>query len=220
MSSLVPYHYFYLLLGPLQESKDEMEHQYEASLVQLKHLLQQEQGRAEGATAAADSLQAQAMHLRQTADVANQEAKQVRQQVHDLQAELEKLRSSNGGNSLGSMLGLPSKQDFLEGLGIEGWSDQTSAKWRPTLSGDDIESTPSKAYPKAGKLRSSLKRLSQKHRISHRAWLVAAYLIVVHLALMISFTRQTPRLEGCSGLATVHSASAAAGAAFQDTRLP
>lgn len=212
-----------------QEAAESQRREAAAEAAQLQTLVASEQARAEAALASTAGLKAQAQASCQAAEEASAAAAAARQQAAEAESELAALRAAAAAGGLGggaasgagALFTTPSRENVMSGLELEGWA------YKPEIEADDIESTPSKAFPKPGRanrakaklseIKGAVKRISNRHQISSRLWFLAAYMLVLHLALMISFTRHDPDLSACAHAFTLHGNNGAGG---QDGRLP
>eukprot|EP00198_Chlamydomonas_reinhardtii_P001621 XP_001690957.1 predicted protein [Chlamydomonas reinhardtii] len=138
------------------------------------------------------------MRQREAAERAASEVSSAMKRVEELEAELGQLRTSLGaGGGKGALAGLslfqlPTKEDVLAGLGLEMWKDDR-LRWKS----EDVETpTPTAPRPRprpaADKAGAGGAKSNVAGHISLRVWLIIGYLLVLHIAVMVSFTRNAP----------------------------
>ncbi|GFH19345.1 predicted protein, partial [Haematococcus lacustris] len=125
---------------------------------------------------------------REVAERSGNEAAAAAKRVLELEAELQQLRASSGVLSL---FQLPTKQDVLAGLGLELWKDDR-LRWKSEA---DMEAAPAVVRPVKARGAAAATGSAQAAAakvlgvVPLRVWLIAGYLSLLHIAVMVSFTR-------------------------------
>lgn len=125
--------------------------------------------------------------------------------IEELEGELQQLRTSS---RVMSLFQLPTKEDVLAGLGLEVALDDR-LKWKSE--GSDLESASPVPQSGGGQAVRKIKALAKdvakqgvNGTVSLRVGLLIAYLVVLHIAVMISYTKSNDsRLLSCEKLDTV-----------------
>ncbi|MEW5298588.1 MAG: hypothetical protein WDW36_001693 [Sanguina aurantia] len=181
--------------------KAELEAASEENSERVRALEREVRRHADRAEAAAQALGGSERQLeatdaagRKSASGAAAAAAASRRRVEELEAEVAALKASS---HVMGMFQLPSKEDVLAGLGLEVWKDDR-LRWKnqAAASATDLESR-SPAPPPRHTLRSATAGFSERAAaslgsvrgtISLRVWLVVAYLSLLHILVMVSFT--------------------------------
>ncbi|GFH16353.1 uncharacterized protein HaLaN_12754 [Haematococcus lacustris] len=154
--------------------------------------VRRQQDRAEAAAQAAHAAERQLEQAvaagREVAERSGNEAAAAAKRVLELEAELQQLRASSGVLSL---FQLPTKQDVLAGLGLELWKDDR-LRWKSEA---DMEAAPAVVRPVKARGAAAATGSAQAAAakvlgvVPLRVWLIAGYLSLLHIAVMVSFTR-------------------------------
>ncbi|KAJ9533328.1 hypothetical protein QJQ45_026436, partial [Haematococcus lacustris] len=167
--------------------------------------VRRQQDRAEAAAQAAHAAERQLEQAvaagREVAERSGNEAAAAAKRVLELEAELQQLRASSGVLSL---FQLPTKQDVLAGLGLELWKDDR-LRWKSEA---DMEAAPAVVRPVKARGAAAATGSAQAAAakvlgvVPLRVWLIAGYLSLLHIAVMVSFTRtrDVSQLCVCMGL--------------------
>ena len=139
---------------------------------------------------------------RDTLDKAAADVALHRGRIEELEAELQQLRTSS---RVMSLFQLPSKEDVLAGLGLEVALDDR-LRWKSDAR--DVESVGSPQPGAGGQAVQRIKALAKdvarqgaSRTVSLRMGLLIAYLVVLHITVMISYTKSNDsRLLSCDKL--------------------
>mmetsp|Transcript_2916 Transcript_2916/g.6376 ORF Transcript_2916/g.6376 Transcript_2916/m.6376 type:complete len:835 (-) Transcript_2916:499-3003(-) len=130
---------------------------------------------------------------------AEADAAAARKRVEELEAEVQQLRASS--NVMSRLFQLPTKQDVLAGLGLELWKDDR-LRWKQ----EDVEASP-QVQPRPrprdkGVPGTEAKSQRTLGHVSLRVWLIVGYLSLLHIAVMVGFTRTHDVCDKLPGMAS------------------
>ncbi|KAK9819666.1 hypothetical protein WJX72_000920 [[Myrmecia] bisecta] len=183
--------------------------QSETQLSELRVEVARWRSRSEAATEAARAAEARAEAAgsagREASSSAMLELSSARAKIEQLEKEVSELRVSRAGKPFS----LPTREDVLSTLGLDSWREErllgkaadpeslkaSAASGKPSMG--SMPSVRGLVANSARKLARASKEGPGRGVISARTWLVIAYLAVLHLAVMVSFTRRNEVHELC-----------------------